>query len=95
MLLNLSKVKKKNVTLSGGEKQRVSILQAIFVNQDVLLFDESLSFQDVRMKKILISLFRNLNYFYNIPIIYVSHDISNIESFVDDIFYINNGRMLS
>lgn len=94
-LLNLNKIKKNDVKLSGGERQRISILQSLLINPELLLFDESLSFQDIRMKHILISLFKNLNFFYKVPIIYVSHDISNIEAFVDEVYYINNGKLLN
>lgn len=93
-ILNLEKLYNRKIyNLSGGEKQRVAIAQILSTQPNIILLDEAFSSQDVNMKKKLIQLFRNINEDYNIPIIYVSHDISNLNKFEHNLIYINNGKI--
>lgn len=93
-LLNLDKLKNRKITnLSGGEKQRVSIAQIILIQPRLILLDEAFSSQDLNMKNVLISIFKHINDRYKIPIIYVSHDIKNINTLTNTVIYLNNGKI--
>ena len=93
-ILNLEKLKNRKINeISGGEKQRISIAQIILTQPKLILLDEVLSSQDINMKKKLILLFKNINYLFKIPIIYVSHDIKNIHNLTNKIIYINKGKI--
>jgi len=93
-ILNLEKLKNRKIdTLSGGEKQRISIAQIILMQPNLILLDEALSSQDINMKKTLISLLKDINKKFKLPIIYVSHDIKNIKNLTNQIIYLNNGKL--
>lgn len=92
-LLNLEKLRNRSIlNLSGGEKQRISILQIILMKPRLILLDEVFSSQDVNMKKILIELFREINVVFKIPIICVSHDLKVVNNLTKNIIYLNNGK---
>ncbi len=94
-ILNLEKLKHRKIyNLSTGEKQRIMITQIILTQPQLILLDEAFSSQDINMKKKLISIFKNINNKFNIPIICVSHDIKYIKDFADSIFYLNNGKLI-
>ncbi|HFL8819525.1 MAG TPA: ATP-binding cassette domain-containing protein [Candidatus Azoamicus sp. OHIO2] len=94
--LNLEKLLSKNIKqLSGGEKQRVCIAQIMLIQPDVILLDESFSAQDIKMKNKLFSFFKELNIKYSIPIICVSHNITEVEKFADHICYMKYGSLIS
>lgn len=79
--------------LSGGEKQRILIAQVLLTQPKIILLDESFSSQDLLMKKNLFYFFKKINKFYSVPIIYVSHNISDVENFADNIFFIEKGKI--
>lgn len=93
--LNIEKILNKPIDkLSGGEKQRLVIAQIMLIQPKLILLDESFSAQDVKTKARLILFFKNINIEYSIPIIYVSHNILDVESFSNDIFYIKHGNLI-
>ena len=62
-------------TLSGGEKQRVSLARCLFQNAGVFLLDEPTSFLDQKGKEDLMILLRELSQNEAPTMILVSHDI--------------------
>lgn len=93
--LNISKLMKRSIkNLSSGEKQRLSIAQILLTQPKIILLDESFSFQDVKSKLFLINFFKKINFYYNVPIIYVCHNMDDIENFATHIFYMKNGKLL-
>lgn len=94
-LFNLEKLKKRSVfDLSGGEKQRVAVLQVIFMQPRLILLDEVFSSQDINMKKIMVEIFNEINFFLKIPIICVSHDLNTIKKLTNKFIYLSNGKLL-
>lgn len=92
--LNLNKIKYKSVSnLSGGEKQRICIAQALLSGSNIILLDEVLSNQDNNMKIKLISLFKFLNDNNFISFIYVSHDIRSLDVLSNFVIYFNKGKI--
>lgn len=92
--LNLDNlIKKKTYNLSGGEKQRICIGQTLLSSPNILLMDEPLSSQDIYMKINIQTYLKYINKKYNIPIIYVSHNIKEIKNFSDHLIYIKNGQI--
>jgi zinc transport system ATP-binding protein len=66
-------------SLSGGEKQRVSLARCLCQHAKVLLFDEPTSFLDQEGKDDLLALLRELCYNEAPTILMVSHDMTWIE----------------
>jgi len=61
-----------NLSISGGELQRIAIARALFRDKELLIFDESLSNLDKENKEIILDLIKKLSSFKTVII--VSHD---------------------
>jgi len=79
--------------LSGGEAQKVSIARALARFPSVLLMDEPVSELDLKSKLMVLGYLKKINETFSIPIIYVSHDISEIASICDKVAIIENGQI--
>jgi molybdate/tungstate transport system ATP-binding protein len=62
------------LTLSGGEKNRVSLARAIVSNPRVMLLDEPLNSLDYPVKRRLSTDLRKILCLFEMPVIYVTHD---------------------
>ena len=65
---------KKPLTLSGGEKQRVSIARSLINNPKIIFADEPTGNLDSKNSKILFDLFFKLRDDYNCSVVIVTHD---------------------
>ena len=66
-------------TLSGGEKQRVGVGRALLTSPELLLMDEPLASLDQERKDEVLPFLLRLPRELDIPIVYVSHSIEEIE----------------
>lgn len=76
-------------TLSGGEKQRVSLARTFLNNPELILMDENLSSLNLKMK---FSIIRNINRHLqenNQTLIYISHNIDEALMIADEIIVFN------
>ena len=93
-LMGLSKLLSRNPnTLSGGERQRVAIARALLTKPDILLMDEPLSALDRFAKDDILPYFETLPDRLNIPIIYVTHDLSEVERLARYMVLMEKGRV--
>ncbi len=79
--------------LSGGERQRIAVGRALLSGPSMLLMDEPLSALDRASKDDILPLFEVLHERLAIPILYVSHDMSEIERLADTLILIRDGRV--
>ena len=80
-------------SLSGGEKQRVSIGRALLANPRLLLMDEPLASLDSARRNEILPFIEEFSCELNIPIIYVSHAMDEIIRLADTIVLISDGRV--
>ena len=76
------------IKLSGGEKQRVALGRALLYSPQLLLLDEPLSALDAAHKAEIIPFFQSVKQELGIPMLYVSHDKSEIERLTHEIWYL-------
>ena len=76
------------IKLSGGEKQRVALGRALLYSPQLLLLDEPLSALDSAHKKEITPFFQKIKAEIKIPMLYVSHDKSEIEQLTHEIWYL-------
>src|SRR5690606_9103322 len=81
--------------LSGGERQRVSIGRALLSQPRVLLMDEPLSALDRMAKDEVLPYFEALHANLKIPILLVTHDMSELEGLADHVVLMQAGRVLA
>lgn len=74
--------------LSGGEKQRVALGRALLYSPKLLLLDEPLSALDREHKDEILPFFEHIRDTLAIPMLYVSHDKSEIERLTDEVLYL-------
>jgi len=82
-------------TLSGGERQRVAIGRALLSQPRLLLMDEPLSALDEIAKGDILPYLEGLHESLSIPILYVSHDISEVARLADRMIVMGNGRKIT
>jgi molybdate transport system ATP-binding protein len=80
--------------LSGGEKQRVAIGRALLVSPSLLLLDEPLAALDDARRLDILSYIEKLRDAFSIPIIFVSHRVSEVERLASDIAVLDRGRLV-
>lgn len=79
--------------LSGGEKQRVAIGRALLSLPRMLLMDEPLAALDDTRKIEILPYLEALRDEMNIPIIYVSHSVSEVARLADRVIVMSEGKV--
>jgi molybdate transport system ATP-binding protein len=79
--------------LSGGEKQRVAIARAIASSPELLLMDEPLSSIDYESKFELLTLIQSIKEDFNLPILYVTHSITEVARISTNAIIMNSGKI--
>jgi molybdate transport system ATP-binding protein len=81
-------------TLSGGERQRVAIGRALLANPQILAMDEPLAALDDARKAEILPYIEQLRDNTPIPILYVSHSVSEITRLAGAVVLLDAGRIL-
>jgi len=93
-LLGISHLLNRHVqTLSGGEKQRVSLARALAISPKVLLLDEPLSSLDVRTSKYLRLELKRFHKELGVTTIHVTHNLMEAEEMGDRIAILHMSRL--
>jgi molybdate transport system ATP-binding protein len=79
--------------LSGGEKQRIAIGRALLAGPRLLLMDEPLASLDAGRKDEILPYIERLRDQANVPIVYVSHAVSEVTRLANTIVLISEGRV--
>ena len=81
------------LNLSGGERQRVAMGRALLSQPKLLLMDEPLSALDRQTKDEILPFLEKLHDSLSLPILYVSHDMSEVERLADHLVLLEAGRV--
>ncbi|MZG52705.1 MAG: molybdenum ABC transporter ATP-binding protein [Nitrospinae bacterium] len=81
--------------LSGGEKQRVALGRALLTSPKLLLMDEPLAALDTQRKNEIIPFIRKVEKELSIPIIYVTHSMSEVLQLVDTMVILKDGKVVN
>ena len=80
--------------LSGGERQRVAIGRALLSQPKLLLMDEPLSALDRATKNEILPFLERLRDRLNLPVVYITHDIAEVERLADQMVLMEKGRVI-
>lgn len=89
--LGISRLEQKVETLSGGEKQRVTLARALFKGADVILADEPTGNLDPTNADKIFSLLRELK--EGRYVVVVTHDVERAARYADRIVHLSAGRV--
>lgn len=79
--------------LSGGERQRVALGRAILSNPRALLMDEPLAALDEARKAEILPYLERLRDELALPVLYISHSLSEVARLADTIVMIDGGKV--
>lgn len=81
--------------LSGGERQRVAIGRALLSQPRLLLLDEPLSALDRETRDEILPFLEKLHETLAIPVLYVTHDMAEVERLADHLVLLRAGRVVA
>lgn len=80
-------------TLSGGELQKVSLAITLAMNSDLIMLDEPFACIDIKSRKQLLELLKDLQENDHKTILITDHDLMGYQGIVDDLYHFDNGQV--
>jgi peptide/nickel transport system ATP-binding protein len=80
--------------LSGGQRQRIAVARALILQPKILIADEPVSMVDASMRAVILKQIRELNQESDIPVLYITHDLTTAYHVSDYIMVLYKGSVM-
>jgi ABC-type glutathione transport system ATPase component len=80
--------------LSGGQKRRIGICQALATDPEVIVADEPFAGLDVSLKEQIVTLFQSIQAERNLTVLLISHDLGIVRRLCDSMEVMKEGRLV-